>query len=167
MRPPFQPAAEALQQSPGHLPALPLNACVTDFERPADERELRMRALEQEVNALCQRYGAAVRYLPASGLGPGNDATRSSQAIATHNLQMRHAETHASDASHRMLSASLDEGFCIIEKLESKVGEPVDFCCVEANLAFVAQCGAGDARGVVGKAIWQLLPGISEYWTLG
>ena len=60
---------------------------MTDFDRLAAERELRTRALEQEVNALCLRHGEAVRYPLATGLVPGDDAARSSQKRALGTLQ--------------------------------------------------------------------------------
>ena len=47
---------------------------MTDFDRFSAERDLRTRALEQEVNALCLRHGEAERYPPAPGLAPGNDS---------------------------------------------------------------------------------------------
>ena len=40
---------------------------MTDLDRAAAERELRLRALEQEVNALCLQHGEAMRYPLASG----------------------------------------------------------------------------------------------------
>ena len=162
MKPPRQPAAEAQQQSPTRPPASPPEACVTDLDRAATEPELRMRALEQEVNALCLRHGEAARY----PLAYGDDATRSSQAMAMHQAEMHSAEMHANDASHRMLFDAMDEGFCIIEKLDSKAGQPIDFRYIEANPAFVARCDASGAGGVVGKTIRQLFPGISEAWLL-
>ena len=139
---------------------------MTDFDRLAMEGELRLRALEQEVNALCLRHGEAARYPLAPGLMPGDDATRSSQAMAMYSSEMRSADLHASDESHRMLFDTMDEGFCIIEQFDSKAGEPIDFRYVEANPAFVAHCGASDAGGVVGKTIRQLFPGISQDWLL-
>ena len=62
---------------------------MTEFDRPASERDLRMRELEQEVNALCLRYGEAARYPLASGLAPGDDATRSRQAMEMRNAVVK------------------------------------------------------------------------------
>ena len=65
----------------------------------------------------------------------------------------------ASEERYRTLFESIDEGFCIIEKVEGEAGEPLDFSYVEANPAFVAQSGLS---GVVGKTIRQMVPGESE-----
>ena len=67
-----------------------------------------------------------------------------------------------SEEKYRQLFDSIDEGFCIMEKVESKAGEAVEFRYVEANRAFVAQSGVDD---VVGKTIQQALPGESKGWS--
>ena len=71
------------------------------------------------------------------------------------------AELAESEKRYRTLFSSIDEGFCIIEKVEGGAGEPPDFRYVEANPAFEVQAGACD---VVGKTIRQMFPGISEDW---
>ena len=91
MKSPRQPAAEALQQSPARPPASSPEACMTDLDRAAAERELRLRALEQEVNALCLLRGEAVRYPLAPGMVPGDDATQSSRQRAQDILQQNEA----------------------------------------------------------------------------
>ena len=68
-----------------------------------------------------------------------------------------------SEERYHTLFESIDEGFCIIEKIESKAGEPLDFRYVAANPAFAAQSGVGD---VVGKTIRQAFPGETEEWFL-
>jgi PAS domain S-box-containing protein len=68
-----------------------------------------------------------------------------------------------SEERYRALFESIDEGFCIIEKVEGEAGAPLDFRYVEANPAFAAQSGVG---GVVGKTIRQSFPGESEEWLL-
>ena len=67
----------------------------------------------------------------------------------------------ASEARYRALFNSIDEGFCIIEKVEGDAAEPLDFRYLEANPAFETQSGGS---GVVGKTIRQMFPGISEEW---
>lgn len=61
--------------------------------------------------------------------------------------KLRESEEH-----YRMCFESIEEGFCIIEKLE---GETLDFRYVEANAAFAAQTSL---RDVVGKTLRQVLP---------
>lgn len=76
-------------------------------------------------------------------LGLMEDAIRAYQAIE----MLRQSEEH-----YRTRFESIDEGFCIIEKVE---GEALDFRYVEANLAFAAQTGL---HNVVGKTLRQVLP---------
>jgi PAS domain S-box-containing protein len=66
-----------------------------------------------------------------------------------------------SEERYRTLFESIDEGFCIIEKVEDEVGKKLDFLYVEANPAFADQAGVG---GVVGKTIRQAFPGEPEEW---
>ncbi|MEO6971513.1 MAG: ATP-binding protein [Chthoniobacterales bacterium] len=66
-----------------------------------------------------------------------------------------------SEGKYRTLFDSIDEGFCIIEKVKGEADEPLDFRYVEANPAFAVQSGV---RGVVGKTIRQMFPGITEEW---
>ncbi|HEX6269076.1 MAG TPA: PAS domain S-box protein [Anaerolineales bacterium] len=66
-----------------------------------------------------------------------------------------------SEEKYRTLFNSIDDGFCIIEKLESRAGEPLDFRYLVTNPAFAAQSGVGD---VVGKTIRQAFPGEPEEW---
>jgi PAS domain S-box-containing protein len=68
-----------------------------------------------------------------------------------------------SEEKYRTLFESIDEGFCIIEKVEGEAGAPLDFRYLEANPAFEAQAGVG---GVVGKTIRQAFPGEPEEWLL-
>ena len=68
-----------------------------------------------------------------------------------------------SEERYHTLFESIDDGFCIIEKVEGKAGEPLDFRYIQANPAFDVQSGMSD---VVGKTIRQMFPGISEDWYL-
>ena len=65
----------------------------------------------------------------------------------------------ASEAQYRTLFNSIEEGFCIIEKIETGPGEPMDFRYVEANPAFERQAGVS---GVVGKSMREAFPGESQ-----
>jgi PAS domain S-box-containing protein len=59
------------------------------------------------------------------------------------------------------LFESIDEGFCIIEKVKGEDGEKLDFLYIEANPAFAVQAGVGN---VIGRTIRQVVPGESEEW---
>ncbi|CAN5507487.1 hypothetical protein BH10PSE16_BH10PSE16_17980 [soil metagenome] len=76
-------------------------------------------------------------------LGLMEDAVCAHQAIE----KLRQSEEH-----YRTRFESIDEGFCIIERVD---GETLDFRYVEANLAFAAQTGL---RDVVGKTLRQVMP---------
>jgi PAS domain S-box-containing protein len=71
------------------------------------------------------------------------------------------AALRESEARYRSLFNSIDEGFCVIEKVEGGVGEAVDFRYLEANPAFATQSGMSD---MVGKTIRQVLPDEPEGW---
>ncbi len=66
-----------------------------------------------------------------------------------------------SDERYRNLFNSIDEGFCVIEKVIGPAGAPLDFRYLEVNPAFAAQSGMVD---VVGKTIRELLPDEPEDW---
>lgn len=67
----------------------------------------------------------------------------------------------ASEARFRMLFEFIDEGFCTLEKLETRPGEPSDFRYLSANAGFERQTGVGD---VVGKTIREVFPEEPEEW---
>ena len=67
----------------------------------------------------------------------------------------------ASEAKFRMLFEFIDEGFCILEKLDTRGDEPSDFRYLSANAGFEKQTGVG---GVVGKTIREMFPKEPEEW---
>ncbi len=71
------------------------------------------------------------------------------------------AALRESESRYHSLFNSIDEGFCIIEKVEGEVGQAVDFRYLEANPAFSAQSGMS---GMVGKTIREVLPDEPEGW---
>ncbi|MBC8038878.1 MAG: PAS domain S-box protein, partial [Rhizobiales bacterium] len=71
------------------------------------------------------------------------------------------AAVKESEAQYRTLFDSIDEGFCIIEKIETGPGEPIDFRYLVANPAFEKQTGVG---GVIGKTIREAFPGEPQEW---
>jgi two-component system, chemotaxis family, CheB/CheR fusion protein len=72
------------------------------------------------------------------------------------------AAINASEAQYRTLFNSIDEGFCIIEKIDTGQDAPVDFRFLEANPAFERQTGV---TGLVGKSIREAFPGAPQEWT--
>ena len=67
----------------------------------------------------------------------------------------------ASEEKYRGLFNAIDEGFCLIEKVDGDAGEPVEFRYLEANPAFATQTGVGDTAG---KTIGQVFPGEPQEW---
>jgi PAS domain S-box-containing protein len=61
-----------------------------------------------------------------------------------------------SEQRYRALFAAVDQGFCIIEKVEVGRGQPSDYRYIEINPAFRRHTGLGD---VVGKTIRDVVPG--------
>lgn len=66
-----------------------------------------------------------------------------------------------SEEKYRKLFDSIDEGFCIMEKVETTPGEPSDFRYLETNPAFEQQSGMKNA---VGKTIREILPDVDKKW---
>lgn len=73
-------------------------------------------------------------------------------------LREKDAVLQESEAQYRALFDSIDEGFCVIERIAD---DPLDFRYLQANPAFAAQSGVDD---VVGRTIRQVVPGETENW---
>ena len=129
-------------------------AIAHDDRRKFDAEDLRQ--LETLGRFASAAYQAAESLDAALGLM--EDALQSRQALEQLNAQLRESEER-----YRTLFDSLDQGFCVIEKVEGEAGEPLDFRFVEANPAFAAQSGVSD---VVGKTMRQLFPDEPEEWFL-
>jgi signal transduction histidine kinase len=67
----------------------------------------------------------------------------------------------ASEEKYRSLFDSIDEGFCIIEKVRGDTDAQRDFRYIEVNPAFGIQAGVGN---VVGKTLRQAFPDLTEQW---
>ena len=68
-----------------------------------------------------------------------------------------------SEKRYRTLFESIDEGFCLLEKIPATADTPLDFRYVDANPAFEVQSGT---RDVIGKTLRQMLPNLDEEWFL-
>jgi len=80
------------------------------------------------------------------------------QRVAERTLALR-----ASEEKYRSLFDSIDEGFCIIERVHSHTGTDaqLDFRYIEVNPAFEIQAGVSN---VVGKTLRQAFPDLTEQW---
>ena len=65
------------------------------------------------------------------------------------------AAMRKNEEEYRTLFTEMDQGFCVIEKVETAPGAPVDFRYVVANPAFERHTGM---RDVVGRTIRELVP---------
>lgn len=70
-------------------------------------------------------------------------------------------QLRSSEARYRELFTSITEGFCVLEKVSSEPGEPIDFCYVEVNPAFAEQSGLPD---VLGRTVRQVIPAEADHW---
>ncbi len=64
-------------------------------------------------------------------------------------------------ARYCTLLESIDEGFCVIERIDAAGGNPADFRFVEANPAFVVQSGIAN---VLGRTLREVVPAEADEW---
>ena len=142
MTAPRQPTDQALRQRDAELRSQ--TETLTHFKQIAGSPELRLLQLEQEVNELCRRQGEAGRYphkfepldpdsKPDQAEPLGDGAMPLAQSLEKLNAQLRESEER-----YRLLVASLEEGFCVIEQVGGEAGELLDFRYIETNAAFAA-----------------------------
>ena len=81
-------------------------------------------------------------------------------AAAIENAQL-YDQLRESEERYRTLFDSMTEGYCVIEKVDTAPGEPMDFRFVEANPAFKNQIGSPE---VVGKTVQEVVPGEAPEW---
>ena len=107
-------------------------------------------------------------FLPKAGMQTASSTNHDAQTPAVSTPHEPTIEIHIphrdSNNHYRRLFESLDDGFCVIEKVMGRADAPLDFIYVEVNPAFLLQAGLGDTTAVVGKTIRQLFPTISEDW---
>src|SRR6185437_10482159 len=126
---------------------LPKKQAVTDFEVERDFEAIGSRAMLLNARRLAQPDGPGPMILLAI-----EDVTERKRA---------ESELRESEEKYRTLFESMDEGFCIIERVERGTDGRLDFRYISANPAFETQSGVG---GVVGKTIRQAFPGEPEEW---
>ncbi len=66
-----------------------------------------------------------------------------------------------SEERYRTLFESMDEGFCIIERVKTAPGEPIDFRYLSANPSFTKHTGIVD---VVGRTMREVVPREPQEW---
>ncbi|HEV2621994.1 MAG TPA: PAS domain-containing protein [Frateuria sp.] len=66
-----------------------------------------------------------------------------------------------SERRYRALFDAIDEGFCLLEKIDTAPGEPSDYRYLATNPAFVTHTGAG---GVVGQSMREVFPELPRFW---
>ncbi|MCP6762314.1 MAG: ATP-binding protein [Fischerella sp. CENA71] len=69
------------------------------------------------------------------------------------------AALRESEEKYRSLFTAMDQGFCIIEKVETAAGQPSDFRYLTVNPAFERHTGMND---VVGKTIREFVPDLEQ-----
>ena len=67
----------------------------------------------------------------------------------------------ASETKFKMLFDCIDEGFCTLEKLDTREGAPSDYRFLSANPGFERQCGIADP---IGKTIRQIVAAEAQDW---
>lgn len=76
-------------------------------------------------------------------------------------IEASQAALRESEAKHRSLFNSMDQGFCVLEMLFDANDRPVDYRFLEANPVFDQQTGL---KNVVGKTARQLVPSLEQQW---
>ena len=66
-----------------------------------------------------------------------------------------------SESKYRLLFDGIDEGFCILDKVDTRAGEPSDYCYLTANPGFEQQSGIANPTG---RTIREIAQGDAQGW---
>ena len=150
---PVTPRAEECLLVPFHVGGKTVGtlwAIAHDTQRQFDAEDLR------QLESLSRFAAAAFQSVAAldAAVEQANFARSLTDDAVRFGLDMEslNAELRAGERRFHTVFESIDEGFCIIEKVAVEAGKPLDFRFLEANPAFVAL--AGDSA-IVGKTIRQ------------
>ena len=138
--------------------------------------EVRLTRLEEEINGICQRQNNAEHHplklqqdlkhdsvqlcdiavsaseTPSFALSDFLDV--SDVSVAAREAEVKQSvQLRASDECFRTLFTSINEGFCILEKIEIADDQSLDFIYIQANPAFSTYTGLCN---VIGKTIRQV-----------
>jgi len=133
-----------------------------DLDRHFDAEDLRLlQSLARFAAAAYRAVESAEAVVVKSQLASSliEKAAESGEA-----LRLLHEQSQESEERYRTVFEALDDGFCIVEKVDAEPDGKLNFRYLDVNPAFVAQSGACDAASVVGQTIRQLFPGITEDW---
>ena len=90
-------------------------------------------------------------------------AERTSQLlIANEELGIQVEERERAEDKYRLLSDSIDEGFCTIEMIFDESDKPIDYRYLEVNPSFEKQTGIKNPRG---KRMREIAPQHAEHWS--
>ena len=161
---PVIPRAEECLLVPFHLGGKAVGtlwAIAHDEHRHFDAEDLRqLESLSRFASAAHQTVAALDAAAEQAQFAHSllEDAVRFAVEVESLNAELRQGEKR-----FRTVFDSIDEGFCIIEKVRAEAGKPLDFRYLEANPAFAVHCGKGN---VVGQTIRQAFPEETEDWFL-
>ncbi|MDQ3546187.1 MAG: PAS domain S-box protein [Verrucomicrobiota bacterium] len=119
----------------------------------------------EQVEFEIRTRGGESRFWSLSASSPGTlrDGRRFVVAMALDITERKYGQeaTAESERKYRTLFDSIDEGFCILEKIPAAAGTPSDYRFVEANPAFAIQSGVSE---VVGKTVREVIPAEADEW---
>ena len=131
-----------------------------DMEEDARKVQRRLSIVEHEVQLKDSRMTFVMRILPYRTVDNVIDGVVITFIDITARKQAE-AAVSESEARYRTLFEAIDDGFCIIEKVDTAPGQPIDFRYLTVNQAFSVQSGVSS---VVGMTIREAFPGEPQEW---
>jgi diguanylate cyclase (GGDEF)-like protein/PAS domain S-box-containing protein len=102
-----------------------------------------------------------VRAEPYRNPGTGRIERWFGTSTDIHDSKMAAAALKLSEERYRALFNSIDEGFCIVDMIFDRNGNPCDYRFCEVNPMFEQQTGM---RGAVGRTMRELVPDNEQHW---